>query len=65
MEDNFHLFVRRMFDDRNFKTVRELKTSLKKKIYARLKFIAVIPGRLICQMLVGFSGDDFLRTVTN
>ena len=64
MEDNFHLFVRRMFDDRNFKTVRELKTSLKKKIYARLKFIAVIPC-LICQMLVGFSGDDFLRTVTN
>lgn len=59
MEDKFHLFVRRMFDDRNFKTVRELKTSLKKKIYARFKFIAVIPRRLICQMLVGFSGDEF------
>lgn len=35
------------------------KTSLKKKIYAGSKFIDVIPCRLICQMLVGFSGDEF------
>ena len=35
------------------------KTSLKKKIYAGSKFIDVIPCRLICQMLVGFSGVEF------
>ena len=39
------------------KTVAQ--TSIRKNIYAGSKFIAVIPCRLICQMLVGFSGDEF------
>lgn len=36
-----------------------VKTSLKKIIHAVSKFIALISRRLICQMLVNISGDEF------
>ena len=36
-----------------------VKMSLKKLIHAVSKFIALTSRRLICQMLVNFSGDEF------
>ena len=39
-------------------TTTAVKTSLK-KIHAVSKFIALTSRRLMCQMLVNFSGDEF------